>query len=391
MVSGISDKLLRDARKARKLSLAEVAEYAGISEARFRLLEAGEAEPTLNQLQKLSELYNVAPYSLFGDQPITFDDGLPDFRKATLTDAKVSPRGLTRIWSIQRQSKFVAQLLESLGQNAPKPKSLGRITNRDRPDPETLRASFDEWRSRVQVKLKLQQNSEDLFFSHIRLFADVHACNSVMNSAPEGDYLGFYSEDLGASSIFVNREIKFTRRRIFTICHEFAHYIYDAEGISDPFLAENEVEKTCNRYAAKFIAPDKVVQKLLERSSGQDAVGLVNKLSSETFLSKQAAALRLVDLGHIEKRSLKIFFGHSHPSKTDGEFESQKTGTPMGRGAAIGKKLSEIGVYNAYVAACALKAKLIDRFDVAQAFGLSDNLQSSVLELAERRFEAGAD
>ena len=63
----------------------------------------------------------------------------------------------------------------------------------------------------------------------------------------------------------------------------------------------------------------------------------------------------------------------------------------MGRGAAIGKKLSEIGVYNAYVASCALKANLVDRFDLQNALGLSDKLQDSVLDLAKRRFEAGAE
>lgn len=392
MTNGITKELLRDARRARKLSIVEVADFAGISEPRLRQLEAGDAEPTFLQLQKLGDLYNVAPYAFFSDEPLKFNETLPDFRKAKPIEAKLSPKGLTRIWNIQKQSNFVAKLLEGLGQNAPQRRSLARITNRLQPDAESLRSNFDEWRNQVQAKLRFQHNDEDLFFAHFRLFVDVHSCNTILNSAPEEDFLGFYSEDNGSSSIFVNRDIKYSRRKIFTICHEFAHFIYDEEGISNPFSAKNLIERQCNRYAAKFIAPDTVVSQIADRfrpGSGSDKI--ISALSAETFLSKQAAAMRLADLDYISNKELNSHFGKSRSKFVESEFESPKAGSPMGRGAAIGKKLSEIGVYNAYVASCALKANLVDRFDLQNALGLSDKLQDSVLDLAKRRFEAGAE
>jgi Zn-dependent peptidase ImmA (M78 family)/transcriptional regulator with XRE-family HTH domain len=392
VTNGITKQVLRDARRARKLSIAEVAEFAGISEPRLRQLEVGDAEPTFLQLQKLGDLYNVAPYAFFSDKPLELDEALPDFRKSNPSEAKLSPKGLTRIWNIQKQSNFVAKLLEGLGRNAPKRRSLARITNRPQPDAEALRSNFDEWRDQVQAKLRYQYNDEDLFFAHFRLFVDVHSCNTILNSAPENDFLGFYSEDSGASSIFVNREIKFSRRKIFTICHEFAHFVYDEEGISNPFSAKNLIERQCNQYAAKFIAPDAVVSKIADRFRlGSRSEELISALSAETFLSKQAAAMRLADLDFISKKELGSHFGKSRSKFSESEFESPKTGAPMGRGAAIGKKLSEIGVYNAYVASCALKSNLVDRFDLQNALGLSDKLQDAVLDLAKRRFEAGAE
>ena len=392
MTNGIKKEILNDARRARKLSISEVAEFCRISEPRLRQLEAGDAEPTFLQLQKFGDLYNVAPYAFFSDKPLEFNETLPDFRKAHPSEAKLSPKGLTRIWNVQKQSIFVAKLIEGLGRNAPTRPSLARITNRLQPDAESLRSNFEEWRNQRQSKFRLQYNEEDLFFAHLRIFIDVHSCNTILNSAPENDFLGFYSKDRGSSSIFVNREMKYSRRRIFTICHEFAHFIYDEEGISNPFSANNLVERKCNQYAAKFIAPDNVVSKIVDKfRSGVNSDTLISALSSETFLSKQAAAIRLADLDFISNKELNTYFRKSRTSLNQSEFESPKSNSPMGRPAAIGKKLSEIGVYNAYVASSALDAKLVDRFDLQNALGLSDKLQDAVLDLAKRRFEAGAE
>lgn len=392
MKNGITKEILKDARLARKLSIYEVAEFCGISEPRLRQLEVGAAEPTFLQLQKLGDLYNVAPYTFFSDKPLEFNETLPDFRKANPSEAKLSPKGLIRIWNIQKQSIFVAKLLDGLGRNAPTRRSLARITNRLQPDAESLRINFEEWRNQRQAKFRFQHNDEDLFFAQVRLFIDVHSCNTILNSAPENDFLGFYYEDSGSSSIFVNRDIKYSRRRIFTICHEFAHFIYNEEGISNPFSANNLVERKCNQYAATFIAPDNVVSQIADKfRSGVNSDTLISALSSETFLSKQAAAMRLADLDFISNKELNNYFRKSRSNPNQSEFESPKSGSPMGRGAAIGKKLSEIGVYNAYVASCALNAKLVDRFDLQNALGLSDKLQDSVLDLAKRRFEAGAE
>lgn len=62
----------------------------------------------------------------------------------------------------------------------------------------------------------------------------------------------------------------------------------------------------------------------------------------------------------------------------------------MGRSVAVGKKLSEVGVYSAYIASLAVEKKAVDVVDVERGLGISEKLQPYVFDLAKRRFEASA-
>jgi len=245
----------------------------------------------------------------------------------------------------------------------------------------------------MSIKLKNKDESEKSFYAQLRLFIDVHACNTVSNSAPQDDYLGFFAQKDDACSIFINRDINFVRRKIFTLSHEFAHLIYDKQGISNPFLAKNDFERMCNRYSAGFIAPDDEVLKIVTENgtTHRSSSSLIDVVSAKTYLSRQAAALRLAELECISEKDARQFFRRITKVQDQAEFESPQSGTPMGRGAAIGKKLSEVGVFNAYVASLALKEHLVDKYDIQNGLGISDTLQTSVLDLAARRFEAGAE
>ncbi len=63
----------------------------------------------------------------------------------------------------------------------------------------------------------------------------------------------------------------------------------------------------------------------------------------------------------------------------------------MGKGAAIGRKLSEIGVYSGYVASIALKNKIVDVVDVERGLDIPESIQSNVLDLAARRYETSSE
>ena len=185
------------------------------------------------------------------------------------------------------------------------------------------------------------------------------------------------------------------KRRLFTLAHELAHLIYDEEGISNPFIARNEIERRCNAYAAQFLAPDDVVLKLVHSASSplvRDTMRFVNFISRETLLSRQASALRLEELGIITQRAAGAIFAHLRNLKRVAEVDAEpKLNKSMGLVAAVGKKLSEVGVYSAYIASLALRRGMVDVVDVERGLGISEALQAKVLDLASRRFEASAD
>jgi Zn-dependent peptidase ImmA (M78 family)/transcriptional regulator with XRE-family HTH domain len=386
---------LLQARKARKLSVSEVADYTKISENRLVRFETGDLEPSIPQLTKLGDLYNAPSYSFYRDAPLVLEATLPDFRKPNPSAANLSPKGLTRLWQIERRGKFVDDLAGALGKSAPKTVGLSRFTNQAVPEAAELRAGFDRWLATRDKSLRFSGTKEDAFQKHLRLFLEITSCSTSINSAPVDDYLGFYQSLSNTSHIiFINREVRHEKRRLFTLAHEMAHFVYREEGISNPFIAKNDIERRCNNYAARFLAPDRQVLQIVQSATSStvnDIARLVNLVARETLLSRQAATLRLRELDIVSRKAASEFFTHLNMLRrvTEPSSETRKA-PPKGRAVVIGKMLSEVGVYAAYTASLALKNRIVDVVDVERGLGLSESIQKDVLDLAAKRFEASA-
>lgn len=384
--------MLREARKARKLLLSDTSDFTKISEASLAAFEAGEKIPSVPQLSRLASLYNVPVTSFFSNEPFDLELNLPDFRKPNPAAAALSPKGLTRLWQVQNRARFVAQIVNALGRDAPTKNSILRYTNKSRPDAAELRSGFDQWLIGVKEKAIKSGESASVFDKQLRIFLETRACATSVNGAPIDDYMGFFDKVDGKHNlIFINSAVKNEKRRLFTLAHEVAHFVFDEEGVSNPFVANNEIERRCNRFAAEFIAPDHEVLGLVSSASFSELkeVGrLVDSISRNTWLSRQAAALRLRDLEVISNKQVSEFFSLK---LTSGQEEDQRNevSTAMGRNVAVGRKLSEVGLFAAYSASLALRKKLVDVVDIERGLGISFAIQKDVLDLAARRFEAG--
>ncbi len=386
---------LRDAREARKLSLAEVSSFARIAESRLQKFETGVAFPSYRQITKLSDLYNIPFYAFYSKNDIEVEDVIPDFRKSNPTVADLSPKGLTRLWQVERRSRFIGEVSQELGKNSPNTGKITRITNDLVVKPTQLRAAFDEWLSARIKSFKFAGSKEDVFSKHLRLFLDVHGCQTIVNTAPIDDYLGFYVDySPKIKTIFVNRDVRNEKRRLFTLSHELAHFAYNEEGISNPFIATNVIERQCNAFAAEFLAPDDLVRSIVSNHRGSiaaDIGSLVDALATQTLLSRQASTIRLRELDLVSTRTANSFLAKLSKSRKIDEPRSVVDVKPvMGRNAVISKTLSEVGVYAAYTASIALKAGLIDTVDINRGLGISESIQSDVLKLAVKRYEVSA-
>jgi Zn-dependent peptidase ImmA (M78 family) len=372
-----------------------VSEFTKISEGSLRKFEGGEKDPSFLQLEKLGGLYNVKPLTFFERDTPDFDATLPDFRRELPTAANVSPRGLKRIWDIDNRSVFTKALIVALGADLPKLPSFSRLTNKLAPSPEALREAFDTWQARVNKQLKFPTETPEGVFKYIRLFIDRSGCSTSVNSAPVDDYLGFFKVSAkNRKSIFVNREIRNPKRSLFTLIHELAHLLHDEEGISNPFIAKNDTEKLSNKFAAEFLAPTQAVENLVRQYSSStlaDYARLISAVSRDTLLSRQAAALRLNSLGHISKKQTSEFFAVFSKTRREISSPTAPEKVIMGRSVVIGKRLSEVGVFPAYVASVAIEKKIVDFVDIERGLGVGQSIQSDLLALARRRFEASLD
>lgn len=395
MPKKLNSTALRTARQARKLSVAEVSNFTKIAANRITRFESGDASPSISQMTKFGDLYNVPFFEFFSDRKIELDNVLPDFRKTNPVEADLSPRGLTKIWQVEKRINFVQAVIEALGQSAPKTKKFKRLTNKNVVDAATLRSRFDDWLDRRPSTLRFQGSREDIFSKQLRLYLEVHGCHTSINSAPIDDYLGFYiNQNDVANVIFVNRDVRNEKRRLFTLAHELAHLAYNEEGVSNPFIAKNLVERQCNAFAAEFLAPEDAILSLVERFQGrirENETRLVDHISSSTLLSRQASTLRLRDLDIISKSTASVILKRlSSLRRLDEPRADKPTDVIRGRNVVVATKLAQVGVYAAYTSSLALNAKLIDRIDISRGLGISETIQADVLNLATRRFEASA-
>lgn len=387
--------LLGQARKSRKLSAESVARFTKINEDRLVSFESGTLVPTVNQLTKLADIYNIPITSFYTADPLLIEFSLPDFRKENPSTADISPKGWHRLWQIERRANFVSDLTEALGSGAPKTSSIARLTNRSLPEAAEIRAGFDIWLSKRAKNLKFSGTKEDIFIQHLRLFLESRACSTAVNSAPIDDYIGFYNKISPTSQvIFVNRQVRNAKRRLFTLSHELAHFALDKEGISNPFLALNLVERQCNAFAAQFLAPDEQVVDIVRKLGQGDTKNvskIANLVAAHTLLSRQAATIRLVELDLVSRQAASTFLKILNAGRRVSEPEAGATAPPKGRSVVVAKTLSEVGVLAAYTAAKALQHRIVDTMDVARGLGISEGIQADVLKLAEKRFEISAE
>lgn len=346
---------LRSARQARKLSVPEVSDFTKIAEQRLRAFETGKGSPSINQITVLGELYNVPYFAFYSQGELDLAELVPDFRKSSPREADLSPRGLSRLWQVERGVGFVGQLISELGSSAPTTGKFQRLTNKAVVPPNVLRANFDTWLADRSSKLKFTGSKEDIFSKQLRLYLEVHGCHTVVNTAPIVDYLGFYlNEAVSSNVIFVNRDIKNEKRRLFTLSHELAHFAYDQEGVSNPFVAKNLIERQCNAFAAEFLAPDDQVLKIVKEFSGpisESISRLVDIVSSKTLLSRQASTLRLRSLDVVSSRVAADFMSRLSKLRRLDEPKGEVADKPiMGRNAAVAMSLSKVGIYSAYTA-----------------------------------------
>jgi Zn-dependent peptidase ImmA (M78 family) len=390
-----ASRSLKKVRETRHFDLPTVAKYAGISADRLEEFETGKREPSSRQLERLADTYGLPSYLLGSDTIPNLPETIADFRRSTPTPAHLSPAGMARVWSAEEVSAAATQLYRALNLDL-QPKWAKDVPS-GKPtagSAQALRAFFDDWFAARQAKMELSGTDEQRFMTGFRLFIEAQGAIVRINEAPPEDYLGFFlNPEENFATIFVNRKISAPKAQLFTLLHEYGHQSLELSGISNPFVLRNDIERSCNRFAAEFLAPEKAFSELAgnqSRADRNDAYRLIAAVSRLSFLSMHATAIRLVETGHLTQGQLKAWEAQRRtqaPKELKNEEHDLEADTPQG-GAVHAKQLGEVGYLPTYVAKLAVENKIIDSADVQSGVGLTASLQEKAFSLAARRFEA---
>ncbi|MEO9462656.1 MAG: XRE family transcriptional regulator [Marinomonas sp.] len=391
MTVQINPTALRSVRQQRALAINSVAEFTKISANRISEFESGERSPTYKQVSRLAKLYGVPSYLLAIEGVPNVPPPPHDYRKPTQESAELTPQGLRTILQTERLSEFSGEMLginpieqldlETPAKNAEDPISSANL----------LREAFDNWFKPRREKLGFAGSNVTQTISALKLFAECHGRVARTDDAPPKDYMGFYIEpEVGLPSIYINRKISSKKAQLFTLMHEYSHALMNAEGISDPFVLQNDIERRCNRFAAEFIAPEAEVRKIVEgigRTARDDPQTLTETISRRSFLSKQASAVRAFELGFINQTSLtqmlELYRFNRREEKTEEQLEESNE-----FGWQHAKRIAELGHLSIYLAKVGIDKDQIDKVDVKQSISLAFPTQEKAFDLAARRIEA---
>lgn len=185
-------------------------------------------------------------------------------------------------------------------------------------DPEIagkeLREKFDEIQDKLIDKQIIKKAKSDRDYlknlmrvmEHFNIFVFEHA-DKRKKPEKKISFNGFF---MLPNIIVIKRQQKYLRREIFTLLHEFAHYLLNIEEIdknveTNNFKNQNSVEQWCNTFTYSFLIKghEEEFSKLKFASSENNFYKKeIKELRDKTYLSELALYTRLRTEGRIQKQ-----------------------------------------------------------------------------------------
>jgi len=272
---------------------------------RYEAWEAGEAKPTLKQLEAFAQAVSVPIGLLFLAEPPVEEIPIPDFRSGRDRPDRPSPNLLDTVHLCQARQAWYREHAISSGDAArPFVGSLSttvpveQAANRIR---ETLGFDLEDRRQCPTWTDALRR-----FIALADGLGVLVMCSSIVQNNTHrkldpGEFRGFAIADPIAPLVFINgADTK--AAQMFTLAHELAHLWLDQSALSDSHLAwtgEGDVETWCNRAAAELLVPQTVIRDEFRRTAAIPTE--MRRLARRFKVSTLVVLRRILDLGAISR------------------------------------------------------------------------------------------
>jgi Zn-dependent peptidase ImmA (M78 family) len=253
----VTPEVLKWGRESAGLALDAAARRVPVSVDRLEDWEAGTAQPTINQLRKLADIYR-RPLSVFflADRPPTVDEDPHDFRQLPgRPPGEVSPALRFQLRLARERRKIVAELLRELDQAPP---AFGIVATLN-DDPEALGARL---RGRLGITLAAQQRWRQPYDALNGWRALIEAAGVlVFQASVEMEEMRGFSLADDPLPVIVTNTKDAPNGRVFTMLHELCHVTLRRSGVCEPEEdrarppEEQRVEVFCNQVAGAALIP----------------------------------------------------------------------------------------------------------------------------------------
>lgn len=273
--------------------------------------EAGEAAPTLRQLEDYAKTTYTPIGCFFLPEPPDEELPIPDFR--TVAGGRVDRPGadlLDTIYQCQRRQDWYKEYALRNG--------LDRVdlagSSDIGADPIEAAAGMREalgWTGEERAagsSERLRQLVDKAEQANVLVMVNGVVGNNTRRKLDPEEFRGFALTDDLAPVVFVNgADTK--AAQIFTLVHELAHITAGRPGLDRVDLgrrAADRVERWCNAAAAEFLVPMAALRDSLENPA--DLTVELPKLASRFRVSTLVILRRLHDAGHLDRKRFRDAF-----------------------------------------------------------------------------------
>ncbi len=299
----INPDVLQWARTSASYSRLAAAEKLGIDEAVLAAWEAGEDQPSISQLRRLSTIYKRPLAVLYlPERPLTFQP-MHDFRRLPESGSRTySPELAYEIRLAQQRRELALELAEDEGDEDFPAFILSTTLDASVEDVgrqirDALSVNFDiqsKWRDTRAAFIAWRSRIEEL---------GVLVFQTTRFESSEASGFAYWAPKLPL--IAVNQKDAMGRR-LFSLLHELAHLMLHQSGVSDlddgrRQVSDQRVEVFCNKVAAAALMPK--LQFLSQPTIGNAPSGRrewsddeIGTLAKAFSVSREAVVRRLLTL-----------------------------------------------------------------------------------------------
>lgn len=325
----INPKVLRWARESLAIDLERAAKAAVVPPERYKKWELGEELPTISKLRKLANLYK-RPLPVFFMPQVPKEPPIPkDFRtfhpnedSYLTTESKLAIRKAMWYQSVARD------LMNEMGYSI---KSIKKdAIDINEPIEETV-----ERLRKMELETQLSWKDNWTALKNWRQYVENEGIFVFQIAMPKDEIRGFsLIRENYPPAIVINSKDS-PNGRIFTLFHEYAHFLLNKGGICIPEEVEfrdkkvNETEKYCNEFAGTFLVPTEYLNKLITEFPYSDIFELIDYLSKEFTISRFVILRRLYSIQKIDYNSYQEIYHKlrkqvKEPAGSGGDFYRNK-------------------------------------------------------------------
>jgi Zn-dependent peptidase ImmA (M78 family)/transcriptional regulator with XRE-family HTH domain len=378
------------ARESRNLRLDEVAAELRTKPSQLVKFEAGASVPSTKQWAKLSAIYGASIYRLASPLRPNLEPLAVDLRKEHLAAPTISPRGTRAFFESKLKAETVAGLAVALDWSPkvalPYVKHFNHLHS---VEGEVRNALF-------QGNMSVHASEPERALHSLRYRIENAGLFTFVGDVPPEDYRGFFTHlHTKLSLIFINRKTFSPKARIFTLLHELGHFLLREDGISDPFVLNNDLERACNKFASNLMLADNELDDLVsDRAFGADVSNNIKAMSALTLLSEGAMAYRLLKSKHISAQQYSIWksqvnltdhYGAEDPHPDEDDADDEVLGDRKGQYAL--NVIMDSGYLAVELVEAAHLQGLIDDVDVARILNARGATRQKTFRIASNRVQ----